>query len=159
VSEWRKAERWNQWLNDLKMGVEVVMHSEREPKDFYDFPRMWNTYLLFSDSLRFSRDGQLCDPYCDPCPITSFLWENREAINGLDGWNGGPTFHEFVTDQHGIRRIKIGDDFQHLWDMENRRFDLYNLGYMQRHVLKVASEAAETIRLLMNQAKPSGGEG
>ena len=154
MSIWKHAKRWHLWT-EHGFGVEVCQHSEKteEERGFYDFPCAWNTYLFFSDKLHFSRDGKLCEPYVEPDPFTSYLWEHRDALNGLEGWNGSPTFSEFVTDERGQRRIKIGDDFMHLWDHEDRRFDLYDLGYMQRRVMKTAAEAAELLRFLMKQPK------
>lgn len=149
---WNHSKRWSQWLEELGLGVEIVCHKEREPDSHYDFPRVWNTYLFFGDKVRHSRDEKLCEPYVERDPLTSYLWENREALDGLEGWNGGPTFSEFVTDSIGCRRIKIGDDFQHLWDQERK--DLYNLEYMQGRVLKTAIEAGELLKFLMKELEP-----
>jgi len=150
VDNWKHSKRWNHWL-EQGFGVEVCQHSEKTEaeRDYDTQPCQWNTYLLFSDRLRFSRDNKLCEPYVEPDPVVEYLWANRKALDSLEGWNGGVTFEEFLTDNRGVRRIKIGDDFAHLWDVEGRRYEMYDLQYMQRQVMRTATEATELLRLLM----------
>lgn len=155
--DWKHSKRWNYWT-EHGFGVEVCQHNEHEPRDYWDFPCNWNTYLYFCDKVHYSRDGKLCEPYAEADPRVDYLWKNRDALNRLEGWNGGPTFHEFVTDERGVRRIKIGDDFQHLWDGEDQRYKMYDLQYMQRQVLRTAAEAADLLRFLM-RPEQSGQEG
>lgn len=154
----RKAIKWVEFDLELGIGMEICQHSFIENPCFYHQPHSWCTYLLISDKVRYSRgegdDLVLCPPYAEARPDVDFLWANRDALDDLEGWNGGPTFKEFLIDDIGQRRIKIGDDFSHLWDVENRRFEMYDLEYMERHIKRVAAQAVERIRGTATKSEP-----
>lgn len=99
----------------------------------------WNTYLyihnkemvdyLWSDKCRKYEWGE--------------VWEPKEILEELD-WNGGQTFYEqVIAGNH--RYIKIGDDYQHLWD-EREVYDeqmLYNrIKYIAEQLLEAWNRRA-----------------
>jgi hypothetical protein len=147
----RKSERWVEWLPE-GFGIEVCLHSvktraEREASRWCS-PQSWNTYLLFSDKLRFSKDGVLCLPYSERDPLLDKPWDDYSILKSLDGWNGGVTFDERTVDADtGLRRLKVGDDFQHLWDSEHGRWDGYDLEYIQMRVRATARELIDRMNL------------
>jgi hypothetical protein len=143
-SQMKHAQRWTEWL-DHGFGIEVCLHSVLNPEEReasqYSPPRCWNTYLYFCDRVRISKDGKLCDPYCEADPLVDLFWADESILRGLEGWNGGITFIERLTDhQTGQRRLKVGDDYQHLWDGEWNAWDHYDLRMMERRIRNVAKE-------------------
>lgn len=50
-------------------------------------------------------------------------------LNKLDGWNGGITYYD-VEQWRGKRCVRVGCDYDHLWDHENRwPYDVSRLLY------------------------------
>lgn len=106
----------------------IVVHNFK-PKDhdtFYDFPEMWATYVLLSEEY-YEKFGNRVD--------------NAP-------WNGGITYRKRILEEHmdcseemkekwNKPYYKIGDDFSHLWDHENRAYELYDRKYMENHIKRV----------------------
>ena len=93
---------------------------------FYDMPMTWCTYILLDEGMHEKFKSKI-----DKAP-----------------WNGGQTFYRKITEEHidcspelkakwDQPHYKIGDDFANLWDVENRRFEMYNREYMERHIKRV----------------------
>jgi len=111
-----------------EVGWEVVCHNFRseDNRSYYDFPCMWATYVFLTEEMHAKL---------------------KERINSAP-WNGGQTYYRKVTEEHidvspelaekwNLPYYKIGDDFSHLWDMDDRRFEMYDREYMERHIKRV----------------------
>jgi hypothetical protein len=137
VSEypWMENRRWHRYYGGFSMAIGQHHMRTPEKEAIYDQPCTWNTYLLLSDKRRVSRTGddgklEFCDEYAEPNPLVDRFWPGDGELEGLP-WNGGITLSERkIMHPSGIRMIKVGDDYCHIWDIE--RADLYDLKYMQR---------------------------
>ena len=157
--KWDKATRWSRYIRAFGFGVQVCMHSEKtkEEIDGYDNmgipPRIWNTYLIFSDTVRWSKevDGktEICEPYAIPSPLVDWLWHKQEFGEGplSDlGWHCGITMVDYETGKYGQRTITVGDDYNHLWDEGHHSY--YDESMMQKNIMDVAHQCYQLIERL-----------
>lgn len=147
MNGWSASKKWVRRYH--KFAVEVSQHSFRERGGYWELPHIWNTYILIGDGIRFSRevDGklELCDKYAEPNPLVDRFWKSIEAMHSLP-WNGGITLEQrTVCPTTGLRTLKVGDDYSHSWDTENRRFEMYDLDFMMRQASRLADEFEELV--------------
>lgn len=106
---------------------EVQAHNfKTEPRSSLDLPAMWTTYVVLSEEMHDKL---------------------KSRINGAP-WNGGQTYYRKITEEHvdasaelkkewGKPHYRVGDDFSHLWDYENFRYQMYDRRYMEQHIKNV----------------------
>ena len=109
------------------IAFEVSAHNFKPDHDrINEFPCMWATYILLTPE-------QFAD------------WKDKLPSAP---WNGGITYERRITEEHytapdDIRAkwdkpfYRIGDDFTHLWDIENGMYQCYDRAYMERHIKRV----------------------
>lgn len=129
MNEWHEIRQWRKGFEGF--ALQVSQFDFREDPGFYEFPCIWNTYICLRDFIRWSKNGELCKPYVEKNPLVDLFWGKEGSLDDVP-WNGGVTLWEETTDKLGARILKVGDDYAHIWDSENRKFELYNLEYMQR---------------------------
>lgn len=124
-----------QWVSRQEgFTAQVQRHSIKKERSPYVSPCSWNTYLLFADIGRWCKNGQSCGLWIQKCPLVDLILSDQgmHILNNLP-WNGGYTlFEKRIEPDNGARMIKVGDDYEHLWDME--RWDSYDLNYMTNNL-------------------------
>ena len=104
---------------------------------------VWNYYVYLPETLL----GKQFDDLWLPDDIVQFSKDGPKHIThsymnssfNIDEWHSGVTYYEKLGQVKGHRIIKIGCDFNHIWD-EEREYD-YNLE-------EVAFEAENTAKAL-----------
>ena len=110
-----------------EIAYEISAHRFKKELDRqWDFPCMWATYILLTEEMQEKYKHRI-----DRAP-----------------WNGGVTYERRITEEHisapaDLREkwdkpfYRIGDDFSHFWDHENRMFECYDREYLERHIKRV----------------------
>lgn len=153
----RSKREWDAMFNaEMGLMVQVCSHSERSemgnlPLDLLRIipERKWCTYLILSDFKRRWDDPITRNPFLDA------VWHDHSPLEGLAGWNGGPTYTHRDTSNDsrydGRRTLTMGDDYSHSWDED--RHGMFDETYMQGRILCVAKQAAEVLNALVAKDK------
>lgn len=139
-------EEWHTYIEPYGFSVSIKNHNKGV--DAFWPSGTWCTYLHF-----FDKPSALPGKHFEKTPMMDFLWGKissssltlfclqKNVLEDLS-WNGDITFIEKTITEEGQRRIKIGDDFVHAWDMHQH----YTLEYMQQHILDIAAECHELLK-------------
>lgn len=124
-------------------GINCLIHNANfnDTPSQYDTAQSWCTYVF----------------------LTIDQFEKVKSCINDAPWNCGKTYFKKITEEHidcppelkekwNRPYYKIGDDFQHLWDMD--RQDMYDLDYMKRHIKRVADFFADILEKDAKQCQP-----
>jgi len=138
------ATRWRSKYKEIN--IELSFHDWREPDGFDPYPHgTWCYYLILNEEMFEPEDWNKLRfyPYiCDSGYETYDYYKFPDVV-----FHGGVTFYELtkVYMKH-VRRyveiVKVGCDYNHLWDSEGGYADTYET---------VLMDAKRTVRKLLEQ--------
>jgi hypothetical protein len=159
--EYRSAMEWYRPHSSGLFTMQIKVHSENisEDRSPHTSPRCWNTYLLGGETGRWYKEGKP-ERWIEKNPLTDLVMESgQNTFDPLD-WNGGVTLFDVKKQEGGTHPgliiWKVGDDFQHLWDME--RWDYYDFNYMMNHIEHIGDQLVAMLKLRGIEAKKEGAQ-